>query len=408
MSGIRYLPAALVLLAVAGLATKNLSHYPMGIMSLLGMWHAARAPRIVIWSPDGRFLSGLFMCIWLPMLMSLPDAAHLSRASETTIAYFHFLPAGLYMLYMLRDLEVRRIVLIGVTGIVGFWCVDGVIQLLFGRDLFGYPYDGSVLKGVFYPKQRFGLVISVFAPLLCYAAWRFSKQTPWAWLTLLPLVVGVTFSLKRTAWIMLLAALVMFAVCFMRTTRTNVTRVVTLIVVSALFVGVTVFSVPKLHTQVTDTLDIFSTDFKTADVATSHRLSLWKTGLSVARAHWVNGVGPRGFRTVYREFASSDDFWIARGNSGQTHPHLMTLEVFVETGVIGLLGYALCLSMLARRAWRQRKIHPAGCALLIVAVVAWFPLNAHLAFYGSYWANIAWLAISLGCASLATTSEPTS
>jgi O-antigen ligase len=247
---------------------------------------------------------------------------------------------------MLRDLEVRRIVLIGVTGIVGFWCVDGVIQLLFGRDLFGYPYDGSVLKGVFYPKQRFGLVISVFAPLLCYAAWRFSKQTPWAWLTLLPLVIGVTFSLKRTAWIMLLAALVMFAVCFMRTTRTNVTRVVTLIVVSALFVGVTVFSVPKLHTQVTDTLDIFSTDFKTADVATSHRLSLWKTGLSVARAHWVNGVGPRGFRTVYREFASSDDFWIARGNSGQTHPHLMTLEVFVETGVIGLLGYALCLSML--------------------------------------------------------------
>ena len=407
MSGIRYLPAALILLAVAGLATKNLTHYPVGIMSLLGIWHAAREPKIVIGSANARFLIGIFLCLWLPMLFSLTDAISPSRAIETTAAYFHFLPAGLYMIYMLRDPDVRRIVLLGLVAIVMFWCVDGVIQLVFGKDLFGYPYDGSVLKGVFYPKQRFGLVVSVFAPLVCYAVLRFSAKTLWAWLALAPLLIVVTFSLKRTAWIMLFAGLALFATYFVRTTQLNMNRAIGALAIGLLIIGATVFSFPKLHTQITDTLDIFSADFETADVATSHRLSLWKTGLSIAEAHPINGIGPRGYRTIYREFAAADDFWIARGNEGQTHPHLMALEVLVETGVVGLIGYALCLAMLAVRSWRQRDTNPTSSVLLLVAFVAWFPLNAHLAFYGSYWANIAWITISLGCSSVATMSQET-
>jgi len=397
MSGFRYLPAVLMLLAVAALASENLSHYPIGVLSLLGVAALIRDPKSMLGSADARLLLSVFACLWIPMLLALTDAADPARAAKTTGFYLHFLPAGLYIAHMLSDPGIRRIVITGTAAIVGFWCVDGIIQLVSGRDLFGYPYDGSVLKGVFYPKQRFGLILAVFTPLYIHVVQRFAARSPFAWLLLAPLVVAIAFSLKRTAWMMLFVAVALYLATFFRATTKNVRTValVAVVCVAALFAAMS--AQPNLKTQIAGTLNVFSSDFETADIATSRRLSLWKTGLAVAQAHWINGVGPRGYRTVYRDFAPSDDFWIARGTKGQTHPHLMVLEVLIETGVIGLLGYGFALVLLLKRLWSSRIADPASSACLMVALVAWFPFNAHLAFYGSYWSNIAWLMLALGC-----------
>ena len=396
--GRRNLPAVLVLLAIAGLATENLSHYPIAIMCLLGVYHIWLNPQDMLSRADARLLITVFGCIWIPMLLALPDAASPTRALKTTALYLHFLPAGLYIIHGLREFENRRIMLAGLTAIVGFWCVDGMVQLLTGSDLFGYPYDGLVLQGVFYPKQRFGIIFAVFTPLYLYVVHRLAARSALAWLLLAPFVIVVMFSLKRTAWIMFAVALAGFIACFIRVTRANVRSLaIAAGLIAATLVATTAF-VPKVHTQWVGTLKIFSADFAAADLATSHRLSLWKTGLSIARAHWLNGVGPRGFRTVYRDYAAADDFWIARGSKGQTHPHLMILEVLIETGVIGLIGFVACLWLLLRRLVEQRLSDPTAAGYLMVAIVAWFPLNAHLAFYGSYWSSIAWIMIALGCA----------
>jgi O-antigen ligase len=399
MSFVRYAPALLILLAVAGLANENFSHYPIGILFLLGSWQIVRNPKNILLNANAKFLLSMFACVWVPMLLSLPDAADPIRAVKTTGLYLHYLPAALYIAYMLRDLIVRRIVLLGIVVIVGFWCFDSIVELISGKNLFGYPYDGSVLKGMFYPKQRLGLVISVFAPLYLYAVSQLAARSRWAWLLLLPLFVVVSFSLKRTAWIMLAAALITYLACFFRPSRANLRFSALSSSVFLALICVALCCVPKIRTQVTNTLGIFSSDFETADKATSHRLSLWSTGLSIVRSNWLNGIGPRGFRTVYVSFAKPDDFWILRGTTGQTHPHLMVLEVLVETGVIGLLAYGACLILLISRLWRRRLDDKAAAVCLIVGFVAWFPLNAHLAFYGSYWTNIAWLMIAAGSTS---------
>ncbi|TDJ64258.1 MAG: O-antigen ligase family protein [Proteobacteria bacterium] len=403
--GRRNLPAVLVLLAIAGLATENLSHYPIAIMCLLGVYHIWLNPQDMLSRADARLLITVFGCIWIPMLLALPDAASPTRALKTTALYLHFLPAGLYIIHGLREFENRRIMLVGLTAIVGFWCVDGMVQLLTGSDLFGYPYDGLVLQGVFYPKQRFGIIFAVFTPLYLYVVHRLAARSALAWLLLAPFVTVVMFSLKRTAWIMFAVALAGFIACFIRVTRANVRSLaIAAGLIAATLVATTAF-VPKVHTQWVGTLKIFSADFAAADLATSHRLSLWKTGLSIARAHWLNGVGPRGFRTVYRDYAAADDFWIARGSKGQTHPHLMILEVLIETGVIGLIGFVACLWLLLRRLVEQRLSDPTAAGYLMVAIVAWFPLNAHLAFYGSYWSSIVWIMIALGCAASGGSEE---
>lgn len=400
MSVVRHVPALLILLAVAALATEHGSHYPIAILFLLGLVQWIRAPRTMHGCDGARLFATVFACLWIPMLLSLPDAANPARAWKTTVLYLHYLPAGLYVVHMLADPRTRRIVLGGIAVIVGFWSVDGAIQWFSGRDLFGYPHDGSVLTGAFYPKQRFGLILAVFSPLYLYVVQRLAARTPFAWLLLAPLLFAIVFSLKRTAWVMLIAAVAFYGIAFFNMTARNLRRAGLACAVSLALLAAAVAVAPNLKTQISDTLNLFSADFETADIATSRRLTLWKTGAGIARAHWLNGVGPRGYRTVYRDFAATDDFWILRGTKGQTHPHLMVLEVITETGLIGLFGYALGLVLLAKAIRRVPAHEPGAAVCLIVAAVAWFPLNAHLAFYGSYWSNIAWIMFALGCTGL--------
>ncbi len=127
MFGTRYLPAGLILLAIAGLATENLTHYPIGVMCLLGLYKIRRDPKGALRSKNASLLLSVFACVWIPMLLAMPDAVNPGRALKTTLLYFHFLPAGLYVIYMLRDLIVRRIVWIGLAIIIGLLPVLNII-----------------------------------------------------------------------------------------------------------------------------------------------------------------------------------------------------------------------------------------------------------------------------------------
>ena len=149
MPGIRYLSAVLIVIAVAALASEHGSHYPIGILFLLGLVKWIRAPQSVLGSDGARLFVTVFACLWIPMLLSLADAAHPARALKTTVLYLHYLPAGLYVVHMLADHRIRRIVLGGIVVVVGFCCVDGAIQRFNGRDLVGDPYGGSERKGLF-------------------------------------------------------------------------------------------------------------------------------------------------------------------------------------------------------------------------------------------------------------------
>ncbi|MGR8920313.1 MAG: O-antigen ligase family protein [Gammaproteobacteria bacterium] len=392
--------AALILCAFALLATENLVHYPVALMSLLGLVRLARAPRATLFGP-GAPLTLVFLALWLPMLAALPDAVNAARAHKTVWLYLHFLPLGWYLMAVCGRPTVYRLVTQGVVALVLFVAIDALVQLIWGQDLFGYPYDGKVLKGVFHPKQRIGLILAVFAPLCLDVVRQWCRHFPGLWMTLIPLAIVVAMSLKRTAWVMLAVGGIVYL--WLRHHRDGDGRsrgfVARLVVVLAA-VGALALLNPSLKRQLETTAGLFSADPALIDRATSYRVTLWRTGLDVFAANWLNGVGPRGYREAYADFAAEDDFWIRRGVQGQTHPHLLVLEVAVETGIIGLAGLLLAYGVLLRAFVRARD-GPVAPLWLLCALVAWFPLNAHLAFYGSYWATLAWLTVGIGLAAAA-------
>ncbi len=329
------------------------------------------------------------------MLLALPDAVNLARAGKTTIAYLHFLPLAYFIACVAARIDGARSVFTGVLAVFVFWVIDALIQQVTGQDVFGYP-SGEFLTGAFYPKQRLGLVLAVLLPLALVA----TQQRWW------PRYLGLTvvclsglvmlLSLKRTAWIMLFVALAGYIGAFAwQGIRARPARALGAVLIVMLAITLAVSLSPRLQTRLASTVGVFSHDYGAIDAASSYRLSLWRTGTRIFQAHWFNGVGPRGYRYVYQDYAPADDFWLARSAQGQTHPHLMVLEIGLETGVLGLLGYGLVLLVLVKKLLRSSLINPHQASWTLAVLVAIFPLNAHLAFYGSYWASFSWLLLGM-------------
>lgn len=78
--------------------------------------------------------------------------------------------------------------------------------------------------------------------------------------------------------------------------------------------------------------------------------------------------------------------------SERWHPHMFLLEVAVDTGIPGLIGYAIFFVFLSRRLFDSRP----GVALgSLVVILALFPLNSSVSFYSFFNGNILFLTLTL-------------
>jgi O-antigen ligase len=123
----------------------------------------------------------------------------------------------------------------------------------------------------------------------------------------------------------------------------------------------------------------------------------------MSAAHPLTGVGARGFRYAYPDYARADDRFVDRASdTGASHAHQIVLEVLSETGMLGLLCWIAGTWFALRAWWRADAVARARAFAPALALVAMcFPLNTHLAFYSAWWGLLFWWLLALYCAALA-------
>ena len=380
----------LVAAALLLLSTETLSLVPQGIMAALGIYHTCRNPQSVYRDRAMRVLTFLFLCLWLPQLVSLTGAVNLERSAKVALSYPLYLFCGIFILRELaRSGNLSRLSL-ALLIIVVFWCVDALVQYATGANLLGYPYQDGMLSGMFYPKLRLGIILAVLVPVALETIRNVNRDSLYPWLLLIPFTVVVLLSGRRSAWLMLVIGLAAYLpLVFISLTSRARYIIAGALCVAVLLAGTVYFKSPDINRRIVLLTGILSSEYQ-AERATSMRTPIWDTAGNMFRDNWLNGVGPRGFRYAYRDYAEEDNYFVRQGQDGQTHPHLVFLEIAVETGVIGLIGFILFYLVILRYWWRGRHstINGAWTAALLAAT---FPLNAHLAFYGSYWSGFLWL-----------------
>lgn len=388
-------------------STKTLFNYPLGLMAVIALWQTLRAPRVLVTDPPVRLLGLLFLCIWLPELASLTDAVDPHRAVSTAAAYLHYFFAGMFMVQALRDDATRRRLEMAVFAIVTFWCADGLLQFLAGHDLFGYPYRPEQLSGMFYPHECLGHTVAVLIPFYLEFIRRHAAGRQWLWLLAALAFVIVLLSGKRVAWMMAILGCAGYGAFLYARFRTISLRALAApLVLTLAAVVLLIWQHRPLDRRIDVSMGLFSGDWQTINRATAHRLPVWRTALKMFEHNWINGVGPRGFRYVYADYAAPHDFYLRHGRHGQTHPHQFLLEIGAETGVIGLAGFALFWAGLIRLGRRAMRQQPDALPWVLGAAIAWFPLNAHMALYGSFWSSVAWWLLAAAVAAAGRAACP--
>ena len=394
-------PALIVLAVLALLPVGRAAELPLlggGVAGLVVAWRQRAQLRA---DAGVRLAAILFACYWLAALLSAPGAIAPEKSWSTVAALLRFAPFALFAVLALRDAAWWPQIECAVAMVVVLWLLDAWVQIFTGNSIAG-PMEAERVSGIFGAGNlKLGPVLAVLSPFVLNAArQRFGARglIVAAVFVLMP----VLFAGSRAAWLMYAIVLAAF---FWRQTRSPQRFALwvaagTLVIVAAVWIADRDSS--AFAARVDRTLLVLGGSEHAVDEASAGRVRIWKTALRMAAAHPVAGVGVRGFRFAYPQFAApADAFVAADGEEGAMHAHQIVLELLSETGTIGLLlwlaGAAAAIAAWRRAAAaaRERALAPA----LALAVMT-FPLNTHLAFYSAWWGLLFWWLLALFVAAI--------
>ena len=397
-------PSWLAVLFFALLPFGRLAEIPLSVFALSlpflarSAEHRQRIRRVSI------IVVPIFLCFWLPMVVSSFDSYMPQKSWGSSIAALRYLAAVLSMAVWLRADSSRWRVMRWTSYLLVFWAVDGFVQLIFGADLFGIAMNPDRLNAMFVEKyQFFGPTLAMLSPLLLEHARR--HWPAWAWVGSFTLTLGaVLIAGMRAGWLIMGLVLVVYMWLMFRRENRELRK-------ASLSIPVFVFTAiigaylvsPLFQARIEQSLTITQGSEEAVAVASSLRMPIFNTSLAMFKAHPVNGVGVRAFPKAYMEYAEEDDIHIQKsgGKSGATHAHNLVLEVMSDTGSVGLLGlfagFVLVLGFWRKMTpARRNEAFPFALALALVL----FPLNSHFALYGTYMSSLIWILFGLWAASI--------
>ncbi|EAQ96351.2 O-antigen ligase family protein [Congregibacter litoralis] len=421
MSWLRFpFPALLLVLAVVLLPFGRMIEIPMGLLAIAGLLMVLRAKGLC-GASHGNLLLALIAAFAVPMLISLPDAIALKKASLTTLGTLRYAMSCAALLcwfqcYSEEPLErdgLLRALGLAVALLLTLWCVDGLWQFATGSNVLGYGVGEGYINGLFGDDDniKFGVALAFLLPVgLVYGLRHWPPVVVGGFLLLV--LILIVLSGKRAAWISVSVELAALGIYYFFRGRLGLLKVVAVLAVGIAALTFAYQSsdwVRERSVVIVSALD--EPSYTAVNKATGLRLPIWRTALAMGEAHWINGVGPRGFRYAYRDFAVEGDRWARpageAGGAKASHAHQLLLELWAETGVVGLMGYGIFLFLLGS-AWQRGDAHARSRALPygVALVGVLFPLNTHLAWYSSWHALLLWLFIGVFLLALSEKRSP--
>ncbi len=236
--------------------------------------------------------------------------------------------------------DVRRgysLLLVTSTIVAGY----AVWQMFFGKDLLRHhplePNGGLFLAiGLFGHHLTYGgnvLLTSLLAVVMASRGGKTARAIAIRWGAAMIQLAAVVATFARTAWVGIVAGVVSIAM----TTRGAVRWIS-----AAAFVAAAGFALllPATRARVESI----------AGLGDDPRSRLWLTALRIWRDHPILGTGPGSFGPLF-PFYKVPGWYMATG-----HPHNDFLNILVQSGIIGLLAFALIWVRYFRILWMARRL----------------------------------------------------
>jgi O-antigen ligase len=368
------------------------SELPMFIMAILGGTLIWRHGKQAVWQGGARTFSLLFLCIWVPIALSVPDSLWFGKSLSTMLTYPRIYLAGIYLIWMLREDLARQRLLKLSAWLLLFWVFDALVQAVFGYDLFGYAYPAR-LNGLFGPDSwKLGLTLAMLAPIV----WEYISRNGAKWqlaLAWLAIATVVLLASNRESWIVFAIVTVMWGWAYARRLGFHPVKLLAPIALIGVVGAVGAYHAnPKFAQRVDQSMAALDFSYEGLDRAGSLRMRLWSNAITVLENHPINGAGVRSYRYAYAKYAEAGDPHVRSDGTGMIYAHQLVLEVGSEAGMFGLAGLLAFFVVFMRAGWRIRREDSLGWVAWLGAFAWLFPLNTHTALYSAYWSLvIGWL-----------------
>lgn len=282
------------------------------------------------------------------------------------------------------------------NAVVGFYIFfggSGALHLLISE----LPFAAFRAFGTFGQPNPFGGFLGLLAPLSLGAALGYglhsithrhplNRQMRWRSIgpalfyatSFVILAAGVVASWSRGAWLGLGIAMLLFFVAIPQKWWQSLTLLIItlgsalILWNSGLLPGSIVARVNSATAEIFTPSEVRGVDITPANYAIVERLAHWQAALNMAQFNPLMGVGFGNYETAYARYR------LMNWNEALGHAHNYYLNVFAETGMIGLLGYLILWLAVLWISWRSRR-HPDVVARFVIVglVGTWTYLAAH-------------------------------
>jgi len=368
---------------------------PLAIMSVLGSLMVMKWKRLN--AEDQTVIKKILLlaaCLWLPIVISLPDAIAFKRTLITTSTYPLYVLSGLYLAVSFARNFNRELFLKVMLPVILIWGIASFIQMIFFDD------GSGRFQGIFKENLMLGIILGSLTPLIILLLGKTSRKTTYLMAFML---MTIFLSGTRSAW---LTSAIFFVIYYFLFLKDSTLRFKLSLFAFYCFALILIINTSSVGQRTLKTSLALSADKVAINEATGGRLKLWEDAFNLGLKNPINGVGANNFRYgQIQVVADKDNLWTREipedgfTTIGFSHTHQVILETWSNTGLIGLIGIIIFYLAIFKQtflSWHEKDF--VALAALLGLLTAIFPLGSHNNLYGSWmtgWLWI-WVGISLG------------
>tara|TARA_B100000963_G_C22612949_1_gene665831 strand:- start:728 stop:2032 length:1305 start_codon:yes stop_codon:yes gene_type:complete len=252
-----------------------------------------------------------------------------------------------------------------------------------------WPY-GDLIPGSYISKTSL--------PIICVLVAIISSQKKIS--PIITLILSITFLAtlltgERMSLILLTGGLLTSALFF----KPQLKKIFLIILSIFIIFLSTIFFKPQLFDRFTNhffkSIPIFNTT-NNVDTIPNPYWGAWRGGIEQGLLTPIKGIGPSSTRKTCKDLKNDFSRWLPGKNFCSNHPHNFYIQIFAETGLVGLvIGILMFLSIIITcyKARYENLNCPMAATSFIMPFLLFFPLQQFGSFYGQ-WGNLfIWFAI---------------
>ncbi len=338
------------------------------------------------WTTQLWFKSAL--TLWLLGLISALTSPDPFYTFQQGLVWIRFpLYAAAAQVWIAKDRDIRVVMLLSI--LIGIILMSGILiaeTIIDPKTRLSWPY-GDLVPGGYLAK----VALPCFCVLIAIAVNQQNRVGVFlGMIGLLSIGVSVLTG-ERTNFLILLCSGILASLIW----KPKFIIFSLLVSIEIFAVCFVLFSRPDLSERFTKSLRTNIPILNTSD--TNPYWGAWRGGIQQGLDTPLKGIGPSGTRKTCKNLDVNLPNWLPGKNYCGNHPHNFYIQLFAETGILGLISGCLMFISIIISCFRARLEKfdcPMAATAFIVPLALFFPLQQFGSFYGQ-WGNLfTWFAIA--------------